>query len=106
MRNNKTSHWMTVTLRDDQGFSVPIESHRSQSFSFGNIYNARLRIDRDNNFILGICVMLEEQKNFDRITRLYKQFSVDLLYPNVQAFLNNWDIIDRRVLIEKTGHYL
>ena len=109
MRSTEISKWITVTLRDDQNLdhiAIESRSHSNKSFTLGKIYNARLKMYKDNNFISGLFVMLEEPEKFDRIIRLYKQFSVDLSYPSVQSFLASWNIIDRHVLIEKTGHCL
>lgn len=101
--NTKTLDWMTVTLRDDRYFNegTTLRGYYNKDFKFGNIYYARIQMD-----MLQVRVMLEGVDKFDRTINLYGNFTTDIIYASIPYFLESWDIIERRLLTEKTGHYL
>lgn len=103
MKNFNTLPWMTVTMRDDRHFGIgtTIMGYGDRSFKFGNIYHAKIQL-----YILQARVMIEDTEKFDRVIKFYKQFTTDLLYQSLPSFLESWSVIERRILIEKKGHYI
>lgn len=102
-----TLPWLTVTMRDDRSFSktISMPGHNNRGFIVEQVYNALIKIDEYEGRIGWVYIMLEDA-NCHYITKKYKQFRTDLIYPTVWSFLESWNVIDRRVLVEKIGFYI
>lgn len=71
--------------------------HRRLPFRENNIYNGELTISNHQTEIYNLKITT--------VGRVYKRV-YHLTYWGIETFYSRWEIIDRRVLIEKTGNHI